>query len=382
MAANGGTDALTPAEFAKLRALPPKEALDYLAGRGALEVTFDWDALWQDEHARAFTISRLTRLDLLQAVQESVTRAVAGDLNRTDWMQQTEDLLRRAGWWGKKAVKGPDGVERFTTFDEARLKLILDTNTRQAYSAGLWQRVERAKHTHPYVRYITKRDGRVRPLHASWDNVTLPADDPFWQTHWPPNGWRCRCRVMSMTAAEYERGRAPGGGLLKKQRPEVLDQTFVNKTTGEISKVPAGIDPGFGYNPGKARQSALDKLVAEKLAAAPPQLAEAAKNAGLHAGPRTSLPGRSARLAVWTHPGSGQVRVYVDNLAGQDRDTKIWFEEQAKDAFGSTIKLRASSRSRTRGEIGNLQNDAESFLTELAGERLKDWAALLKLLEG
>ena len=45
--------------------------------------------------------------------------------------------------------------------DKSR-KLIFDTNTRMANSAGLWERVWRNRSTHPYVRYITRGDDRVR----------------------------------------------------------------------------------------------------------------------------------------------------------------------------------------------------------------------------
>lgn len=57
------------------------------------------------------------------------------------------------------------------------------------------------------------------------------ADDPFWQSFYPPNGWRCRCRV-----------RAVSGDNLKDrgQRVEVsdgklgTDMKVVSKKTGEM----------------------------------------------------------------------------------------------------------------------------------------------------
>ena len=187
-----------------------------------------------------------------------------------------------------------DGDIKLTKFDPARLRLIYDTNTRQAYATGLWERVERSKRTHPYVRYITKQDERVRASHRDWDNLTLPVGDAFWKTHWPPNGWRCRCRVMSMSQRDYDKGYTldrPGAEYeqdaptvqkpLKKQAPEVTTREYVNPRTGEVTQIPVGIDPGFAYNPGVARQQALQEVLAGKLRGADQALAEAARRAGL-----------------------------------------------------------------------------------------------------
>lgn len=263
-------------DFAKLRALPPAEALQYLAGRGQLTKTFNWQDLWEDEHAHQFTVSRLTRLDLLKSLSDGITKSVAGDLSRTDWMKDSEKLLKDAGWWGMKAITDPLTDEIvFTKFDSARLKLIFDTNTRQAYAAGLWERVERNKKTHPYLRYITSNDDRVRASHRPWHNVTLPVEDSFWKTHWPPNGWRCRCRAMSISQRDYDKGQAPDGSALRIDRPPLALQEHVNTRTGEVTEVPVGIDPGFGYNAGMARQRALQSIVVKKLGSVAPRIAKA-----------------------------------------------------------------------------------------------------------
>lgn len=271
-------------DFAKLRKLTPTEAVAYLLRRGQLTKTFAWQDLWQDEHAQQFTVSRLARLDLLQAVRDQIVGAVNGDLSRRDFMRDAKALLGRAGWWGEKTVLDPaTGEDVTTTFDPARLKLIYDTNTRMAYSAGLWERMERNRKTHPYVRYITLRDDKVRPAHRAWDGVTLPLDDAFWSTHYPPNGWRCRCRAVAVSRRDYERGVTPGGAPMRKTAPPIEMREWLDKRTGEIKLVPAGIDPGFGYNVGvaSARAAALQGTVSEKLAKASPDLARAARDAGL-----------------------------------------------------------------------------------------------------
>ncbi|MDP2783291.1 MAG: DUF3987 domain-containing protein [Sulfurimicrobium sp.] len=111
-------------------------------------------------------------------------------------------------------------------------------------------------------------DERVRASHRAWDNLTLPVDHPFWHAHTPPNGWRCRCRITSMSQAEYDKGLSPTGQQLVKQAPPEEFVEWKNKRSGEMMQVPKGIDPGFDYNPGKAmaRAESLDKVAHDKLA--------------------------------------------------------------------------------------------------------------------
>lgn len=282
-------------DFAELHKLAPAEAVAWLKERGQLTRSFAWQDIFQDEHGYQFTISRLTRLDLLQSLRDAILKSVEGDLSRTDWMKDAEQLLTDAGWWGTRTlIDLATGEKVKTTFDPARLRLIFDTNTRQAYATGLWERVERSKRTHPYVRYITRQDERVRASHREWDNLVLPVEHSFWRQHWPPNGWRCRCRVMSMSQRDYDKGYStsrPGAEedenapLVRKpftkQAPKVELVEYVNPRTGEVSQVPEGVDPGFAYNPGQARQQAQQQLIAGKLRAADPDLAEAARRSGL-----------------------------------------------------------------------------------------------------
>lgn len=270
--------------FAQLQKLPPADAVSYLQERQQVVETFGWQDLWQEEHTRQFTISRLAQADLLAALQEMITQSVQGDLSRRDFARNARQMLADAGWWGPREVIEPEtGEIHKTTFDSSRMKLVFDVNTRQAYAAGQWERIQRSKTTHPFLRYITKRDERVRASHRSWDNITLPIDDQFWHTHYPPNGWRCRCRVTAVSQAEFDKGVAPSGQPMVKVAPDVVLRDWLNRRSGEVEQVPAGIDPGWAYNPGQAgaRAAELKRLAESKLASADPALSKAARQAGL-----------------------------------------------------------------------------------------------------
>lgn len=264
--------------FAALARLSPQAALAYLKKRGQITQTWSWADLWQEEHAQQFTISRLANADLLRELQTLITASVNGELSRTDFMRDAKAHLQARGWWGEKTVVDPaTGREVTTTFNPARLELIFNTNTRVAYAAGQWERIQASKASHPYIRYITKGDDKVRASHAAWNNVTLPVDDAFWHAHTPPNGWRCRCRIVSVSKRDYDRGLTPMGQAMKKIAPQVELTDWTNPRTGEISKVPEGVHPAFAYNPGKLRPKRLQALVLDKIAALDAELAAALK---------------------------------------------------------------------------------------------------------
>ena len=126
-----------------------------------------------------------------------------------------------------------------------RLRVIFDTNIKQAYSAGAWERFERNKARRPFLKYQAVRDDRTRDRHAAWHGTIRPVDDPFWQTHTPMNGWHCRCYLVSTTKREMKlRGEdvyAP---------PKIKEHEWFNARTGKTVRVPEGIDPGFDFNVG------------------------------------------------------------------------------------------------------------------------------------
>lgn len=142
---------------------------------------------------------------------------------------------------------------------------------RVSYAAGKWERFQRTKRLLPYLVYSAINDGRTRPLHARWGGVApgsirvvLPVDHPWWDTHFPPNGWGCRCTVRAVTRAEVVRmGLDPD----KLEPPPVTTTLWRNPRTGQRVRVPNGIDPGFAYNPGRAP---LDPLVPRHKTPSPP----------------------------------------------------------------------------------------------------------------
>lgn len=54
------------------------------------------------------------------------------------------------------------------------------------------------------LQYRTANDDRVRENHRVLQDITLPKEDSFWLSYYPPNGWRCRCTAVEVLKAKYE----------------------------------------------------------------------------------------------------------------------------------------------------------------------------------
>jgi SPP1 gp7 family putative phage head morphogenesis protein len=368
-------------DFARLQRLPPAEAMAFMDGRQLTADTYHWHDLWRDEHQRAFTVSRLARGDLLEALQASLAKSVAGDLSRRDWIKSTEQLLKNAGWWGTTEVTDPRTGELLKTrFNHARLQLIFDTNVRQAAAAGQWQRLVRNQRTHPYARYVAMDDDRTRPQHRSWHNVTLPLDDPWWSTHRPPNGWRCRCRVIGVTQREYDQGEVldrPGaetdqGAPLRstpmvKAAPPVSLRDWRNPITGAIEQVPVGIDPGFDYNPGTTgRSAAFEAMVKAKLGKMSTEVAKAASAEGV------IFPKVAKEVAgqdTWQTLGLADLRQMRPSMAAPDLLTAAESVEDAVNVLRSALGVPVNGARFVETPAG-LVTIFDKLLTHVVEKRL------------
>lgn len=236
---------------ATIAPLPPAEAIAALQRRGQrLDPTFSWQDAWQAEHAQMFTVAKSAGFDILKDVHDALIQALAEGRTFQDFARDLKPALEAKGWWGRKEVADPatGEVREVQLGSTRRLRTIFDTNLRVSYAVGHWAQFERNRAARPILRYVAVLDGRVRPAHALRHNVALPIDDPFWDTWAPPCGWGCRCTLQSLSIRDFNRMR----GELKTAPPPDTFQSYTNKRTGEVVRVPDGIDPGWGYNPGKA----------------------------------------------------------------------------------------------------------------------------------
>lgn len=236
-----------------LPTVDPVEAIAFFRSKG-WEIAFDWRDVWQEEHARAFTVAKAMSRDLLEDIRGAVDKALAEGTTLRTFIRELAPRLYARGWWGRKLMTDPQtGEEKVVQLGSpARLRTIYNTNLRTSYMAGRWQRIERAKRTLPLLRYVSVMDGRERPEHHAWHGTILPVDDPWWDTHFPPCGWNCRCDGQPLNQRMLDRR-----GWTITEPVKFPERDYLNKRTGELTRTERGIDPGWSYNVGKASLDAL-----------------------------------------------------------------------------------------------------------------------------
>ena len=233
----------------------PRDASAYFAGKKALLPSYNWDDVYAAEHAAGVAVAGITQRDVLQLFADELQRTIDAGGDLREFKKRVQPMLAKAGYWGDVVVTDPaTGDKRITKFNERRLELIFNTNVRSAQAAGQYQRALAAKADFPYLVYLSQADEKVRPLHRQWHGTVLPVEHAFWKTHLPPCGWNCRCRFMSVADKDIDR-LAKRGLPIRREPPKGWQDTvdYVRKGTGEVVKVPRGIDPGFDHNPALSR---------------------------------------------------------------------------------------------------------------------------------
>ena len=219
-----------------------KEALAFLEQKGVIRYG-DFKKLKEWYRPLAFSVAGYTELEILNQFLEELKAAVEKGTTKEQFKASMDQFLEERGYDGRT----PDHAD-----------LIFRQNMLTAYSVGHYQQM-----TDPdvmgrrkYWQYQTAGDGHVRESHAAMDGRVFPANSPVWDIWYPPNGFGCRCMVVSRTEEQVRRM----GLTVEKTLPDTR-----SPDTGETEALLP--DPKFRTNPAKAEWK-------PDLAAFPPVLRE------------------------------------------------------------------------------------------------------------
>ncbi len=259
----------------------PAEVTRYFEGKGQTP-TFDWRDIAPEEHAITFTVAKTKGFEVLADLRSAVDRAIRDQQSFEEFRANIQPVLEAKGWWGQQL-----GSPR-------RLRTIHWANVATARAAGEWERTRRTRRYLPFLRYTLSASENRRPEHLDWVGTILPIDDPWWRTHYPPNGWGCKCGVRQITRRQAERG----GYDEDTEAPPVEMRNWLDKRNGKRVRVPRGIDPGWAQNPGLERGRNAARFLTEQL---------------------ETLPDNVRRTAVADLVASPKFKAIVDNSFGLPR---------------------------------------------------------------
>ncbi|MCE9679607.1 head morphogenesis protein [Shewanella sp. AS1] len=230
--------------------LPFNEQISFFRDKLNLP-TERWNDIWQGSHAKAFVVAGAMKHDLLVDLRSAVDAAIADGKSLTWFQSEFKNIVAKHGW-------------AHTGSAAWRAKVIYQTNMLQSYNAGRYAQLQQFD----YWRYAHGDSRYPRELHLKWHGTVLPKTDPWWSTHFPQNGWGCRCRVYGVSRYDMERR-----GITVTPAPEDGVRDWTDKRTGEVHQIPKGIDPGFDYSVGEA--SLGKRLTSEQMQAWQAQKADA-----------------------------------------------------------------------------------------------------------
>ncbi|MBA0297269.1 hypothetical protein D7Y24_02350 [Stenotrophomonas maltophilia] len=242
------------------------EAERYFRGKVNLP-TRRWDDLMHGQHARAFVVAGATRDALLTDLREAVDAAITQGETLEDFRARFQDIVQRNGWHGWTGEGSPGG-------QAWRTATIYHTNLRTAYQAGRWETLK----NFPFLRYKHNTVRNPREQHKAWDGVILPSDHPWWDTHYTPNGWGCRCTVLGVSAAKMKamgwKVSEPPAPIQGDPPPEwayhvghaasgrhIADSTLAKDAAAKWSEVPGRSAEDYG----RPAQVPLDAAIARPL---------------------------------------------------------------------------------------------------------------------
>ncbi len=221
-----------------------------------LAPTTGWDKeIWQAQHDRAFMVAGAMKADVLADLAAMVDKSIAQGGTLEEFRRDFRAMVEQKGWQISPAGQGTKGGEAWRT------KVIYKTNMATSYAAGRMAQLRAGGYKFFVYRHGNSLEPRLQ--HLGWDGLVLEADHPFWDTHAPPNGWGCSCRIAGARSRESAHR---VGGKPDKELPD--NWKAIDPKTG----APVGLDRGWAYSPG-ARVSNVIAALAPKIMDLPAPLA-------------------------------------------------------------------------------------------------------------
>ena len=162
-----------------------EEAVEYFRRRIPVTAKVFYSIAY-DYRVLAFTVSGYSKLQILRRFYEELLAALEQGNTLAEFRSNMNGFLEREGYEGVTPYQAEN---------------IFRTNIQTAYNVGHYKQMTdpEVMKLRPYWQYDAVNDSRTRPSHLAMDGRVFPADSPVWDTWFPPNGFKCRCTVRSLS---------------------------------------------------------------------------------------------------------------------------------------------------------------------------------------
>lgn len=175
-----------------------ERAIEIFKGRGVVLSGEYYSYVDDLARTRAFTISGITQVEVLEHAAAKLTEAIEAGHTRT--------------WFEKELGK-------LAPLSAFHLETIFRTNAATVFMASKWEGIETAQQYIGALQYVGVDDDRTR--HRDLFGMTAPADDPIWDTYYPPLEFNCRCDVKIVARSDIDDGKVKLTNMEKQKLPEV-----------------------------------------------------------------------------------------------------------------------------------------------------------------
>ena len=216
---------------------PFKEQIEFFEQKNT-RPTRRWTDAMRGTHDRAFVVAGAADDDMLKDFQNSLLKSMKEGTTFAEFQNDFDTIVAKYGW-------------EFNGERQRRARTIFETNMRTSYAAGrlAQMRDPDVLALRPFWQYkhgVTRKPKIPRERHKGWDGTVLPHDDPFWDTNYPPNGWKCSCGVVTLSQRDLERDGKTGPDA----SPILGREPFIDPVTGKLGEKVQHVDYGFDYQPG------------------------------------------------------------------------------------------------------------------------------------
>ena len=217
-------------DFANSPTMKFEEAIKYFGDKVPLTPKEFYD-LADKYKSLAFTVSNYSKAGVLNRFYETLLKALEDGTSIQQFKKDMDTFLVDTGYKGLTPFQADN---------------IFRTNIQTAYQVGHYKQMRNPQvlKLRPYWQYDAVDDRRTRPAHRAMDGKVFAADNPIWDTWYPPNGFKCRCGIKTLSQRQVDQQgltvetKAPTAGTVNGEFVSIYPDTSFDTNPAKVEFKP------------------------------------------------------------------------------------------------------------------------------------------------